>query len=453
MKKKILLIMKKYLLLLLFALPIMVSAQLVEHASMNLPLSTAMSGTPLTLTCTSVAGSQGTSQSTSIAWTGLTATITVPATTGYVVSKDNSTFTTSTTIAASGTGSQTLYYALASSNSAGTVNGTCTITASGVPNVVITLNGTVSSVPLITLSPTSLSGVNGTAGTAGIAQNYTLSFVGVGGVTATSTAPVEISKDGGSTYALTQSVLASPTTMMARIASTASAGPVSVTITHVASGATTQNEAITGTVSSGTSDSVQFMLTATTTPTPPSGAVRVAGNPASSVITATGGLSNSITFTSVATANWAANSGSCSLDNGGKTGSTVPFMPDPSLRGIWYMFSSSGGYGDSLTVTMAKPQIIIAGLNPSLTYKIYIGSSLDNAQFSLTCTNKYRVVGAATYISGLFNQFANTTHPTAAEGPQFTTAAPNASGQLKFYFFTEPGQEVSTVSTVKIVQN
>jgi hypothetical protein len=102
---------------------------------------------------------------------------------------------------------------------------------------------------------------------------------------------------------------------------------------------------------------------------------------------------------------------------------------------------------------MAKPQVIIAGLNPALTYKVYIGSSLDDGQFSLTCTNKFRIVGASTYISGLMNQLGNTTHPTAAEGPQFTSVTPNASGQLKFYFFTEVGQEVTCVSTIKVVQN
>lgn len=447
-------IMKYLIYLLLLLSPVLISAQMVEHASMNLPPATAMTGSPLTLTCASVTGTQGTSQTTTISWSGLTQTITVPATTGYLVSKDNATFTTSTTITATGTGSQILYYALSSSNSPGTVNGTCTITAPGVPNVVITLNGTVSSVPLITLSPTSITGLNGTAGTAGPSQGYTLSFVGVAGVLATSTAPVEISKDGGGSWNLTQSVTSSPTSMLARIASSATAGPVSINIIHTASGATTQNEAVTGTVSSGTSDSVQFLFTASTTPTPPAGVVRVAGNPAASVITATGGLSNSITLTSVATANWAQLSGTGSaLDNGGKAGSTVPFMPDPSLRSIWFMFSSSGHFADSTVVTMAKPQIIIAGLNPALTYKVYIGASLDNAQFSLTCNNKFRIVGAATYISPLMDQFGNNTHPTAAEGPQFTSVTPNASGQLKFYFFTEVGQEVTTVATIKVVQN
>lgn len=96
-----------------------------------------------------VLGSRGTSVSGTLSGSGLGANnATVPAPTGFVVSLDNSSFSSSQTVVpSSGSINQTIWYAIASTASVGPVSGTSTITCvgAGVASVPVSLAGTVSS--------------------------------------------------------------------------------------------------------------------------------------------------------------------------------------------------------------------------------------------------------------------------------------------------------------------
>src|ERR1700754_1554966 len=172
----------KRLLVLLALLPIFRQAQIINVRSTAAPASVpvaSLSASQTTLICTSVAGSQGLSQQTKSTGSTLgTNPVTVPAPTGYLVSLNNSSFATSQTInPSSGSVDQFVYFALASTNTPGAINGTSTVTCTGagVAPVTITLNGLVTSGPSLSVSPTLLT-LNGSAGAAGTIANAAVSF-------------------------------------------------------------------------------------------------------------------------------------------------------------------------------------------------------------------------------------------------------------------------------------
>src|ERR1700753_1487827 len=206
--------MKKLIFLLLFPVvcfaqhPAIWDVSRILFVSPNTPV---LSGNPTTLVLTSVSGSQGGSQSYRLAGSNLGSNaVTVPTPLGYVSSIDNSTFSTNaiTVNPVSGAVNQLIYYALASTNGAGTLNATatatCTVGSSNL-SVPITLKGTVSApAGTFSASPTSIAGLNGNQGTAGTSQTVTATFAN-STITATAPTNTEISKDGGSTWSGSQS--------------------------------------------------------------------------------------------------------------------------------------------------------------------------------------------------------------------------------------------------------
>lgn len=102
-----------------------------------------LSATPTSLGgFTSVAGSQGAAQTYTLTGSNLTANVIVTAVTGYVVSKDGSTFGTSATIVpSSGSVNQTISIALASTNTAGAYSGNIVNSSTGASPFNVSVNG------------------------------------------------------------------------------------------------------------------------------------------------------------------------------------------------------------------------------------------------------------------------------------------------------------------------
>jgi len=105
-----------------------------------------LSVSPSTLSgFTSTAGNLGGSQSYSLTGSALTGTITVTPPSGYKVSKDNSTFATSTTVTpASGAINQTIYVALSDANTAGNYSGNVSNAGGGATTKNVAVSGTTS---------------------------------------------------------------------------------------------------------------------------------------------------------------------------------------------------------------------------------------------------------------------------------------------------------------------
>ena len=255
--------MKKLIFLLLFPVvcfaqhPAIWDVSRILFVSPNTPV---LSGNPTTLVLTSVSGSQGGSQSYRLAGSNLGSNaVTVPTPLGYVSSIDNSTFSTNaiTVNPVSGAVNQLIYYALASTNGAGTLNATatatCTVGSSNL-SVPITLKGTVSApAGTFSASPTSIAGLNGNQGTAGTSQTVTATFAN-STITATAPTNTEISKDGGSTWSGSQSFsTGSPLALRIRTQASASAGAVSGNLAFTGTNsAPSQNVAVSGTISPAT---------------------------------------------------------------------------------------------------------------------------------------------------------------------------------------------------------
>ncbi len=130
----------------------------------------------------------------------------------------------------------------------------------GLDDIAVTATFSSSVQPNLTLSVATLNGFSTIQGTASASQSYTLSGSNLspasGNITVTAPTGYEVSADNTNFSAslnvpYNSSTLAS-TTLYTRIAATASAGAVSGNISHSGGGATTQNVAVSGTVSAPT---------------------------------------------------------------------------------------------------------------------------------------------------------------------------------------------------------
>lgn len=142
--------MKKIFLLLLIILPTILFAQtntrVFDIGSVRQPNNESLSASPTTLSgFSAVAGTQGASQNYTLTGANLsTNVVTVTAPANFVVSKDNSTFSTSVTVTPSaGSVSQTIYVAIANSATVGSVSGNVGSVVAGLPTVNVAVSGTV----------------------------------------------------------------------------------------------------------------------------------------------------------------------------------------------------------------------------------------------------------------------------------------------------------------------
>jgi len=153
----------------------------------------------------------------------------------------------------------------------------------GTPNPRNSLSGGGSATPVITLNPTSLSGLTATTGANSSVTNYTVTGTNLGGTNVTVTpnsSLIEISTNASSGFAtnaltLTQTGGVVSNTVYVRIASNSTATNISSTISHV-SGTATTNLAVSGQVVAPSSPSV------TVTPASATGLTSYAGQVSSS---------------------------------------------------------------------------------------------------------------------------------------------------------------------------
>lgn len=269
--------MKKYLFLLLFALPILAGAQTFNVQSTGIPgtptatiiPSTASLGTAFT----TIQGTPSTSQSFTVSGSLLTAVGTVTAGSGYEVSLNNSSFAGTQNLPVSSgdfTGHPVPIYIRLTGAFAGTFNSFVTITSAGAQTKQVAVSGTVTSnTPTLTVTG-SYTAFNTVAGTPSTAQTVTVTGTNLtAGMTVTPPSPLLCSTDG-TTYTSPCSVSQSagglagqPVTIYIRVPSSASAGAISGNVAFSSTGATTVNLAATGTVSppGGANDTLLVNLT------------------------------------------------------------------------------------------------------------------------------------------------------------------------------------------------
>ena len=213
---------------------------------------------------TAQSGSASAVQSFTVAGAGFTTPLTVTAPTGFEVSTNNSTFSTSLSIPQSGSSmpSTILYARLTSTAPAGAVSGNLTLASAGISTQSVALSGTVTA--YIIPSTAFLGSFAAQSGSASAVQSFT---VGGAGFTAPLTviAPTgfEVSTDN-STFSSSLSIPPSgsniPSTILyARLTSAAHLGAVSGNLTLASAGLSTQSVALSGTVTAYIAPSTGFL--------------------------------------------------------------------------------------------------------------------------------------------------------------------------------------------------
>lgn len=206
-----------------------------------------LSATPTSLSgFTNITGTASAAQTYNLSGTNLSpsaGSISITAPTNFEVSNNGSTWgtTTTATYTAGGTfTTPTVYVRVAASAPAGSVSGNVNNNGGGAPDINVAVSGTVNPVPVLTASPTSLSGFSTITGTASTAQTFNLSSTTLlpasGTITVTAPTNFEVSLNGSSyassvnaTY--TSGGTFSNPTVYVRIAASAPVGSPSGNIT------------------------------------------------------------------------------------------------------------------------------------------------------------------------------------------------------------------------------
>lgn len=293
-------------------------------------------------------------------------------------------------------------------------------------------------VTTLAASPASITGLNGTQGTAGTPQTVTITFFG-SIISALAPTNTEISKDGGSTYAGSQSLSSgSPLAMKIRTTSSAPASSISgnlhLTGAHVAA----VDVPISGTVSSGGGTVLAEFAFGGTAFTPPSGFTTVIGNPHTAAVT---GTSGSIGFTTVSASNWIPYTGGINSNDGlgYATGSTMTQFPDPLLNHFFfnYLYDSAANGG------LSKPQYEFTGFSANqVVDSILLEATIDNDVANFKSTNRYYLYNGSTVYVGVpsdghaFNLYVADRNKTVYV--KFTNVQADGSGIIKGYLFTQP---------------
>ena len=278
---------------------------------------------PLTFTTTTNAASAA--QTVTINGSSLTAALTATASAGYeVATSATGPYSASVTLPpAGGTVAATaVYVRLASTATAGTLNGALTIASTGATSQTITLNGTVvAPTPTVTVTPTSAITFNSTTGNASAATPLTVSGSNLtAALTVTTTTGYEVSLTSTGPFSTSLSFAptngsVAATTVYVRLAASNTTTPVGGTLTVASAGAASQTIALTATVVAPTTPSISVTpagpLTFSTLLNTPSATqqVTVSGTSLTGVITvsastgyevsltATGTFSSSVTLT------------------------------------------------------------------------------------------------------------------------------------------------------------
>lgn len=188
--------------------------------------------------------------------TNLAGNVTVSAPAGFQISLDGISFSSSLTLAPSGSGlsAVSIYTRLSASAPLGAVSGNITHTGGGASSVNVAVSGTVlSNNPTLTVASAALTGLSTIEGASGSSRSYTFSGYNLNGtLTISSSGPFELSFDNtnfNSSLSLTPSGNSLPSTVVyVRLAASAPMGSASGNITHTGGGATAQFLPVSGTV-------------------------------------------------------------------------------------------------------------------------------------------------------------------------------------------------------------
>lgn len=423
----------KRLLFILFLFPMLVEAQgtccdfsLVAKPPSGPNISINQSS----LFFSSVTGTASLSQSINYILSSLTNPMAVVIPAGWEGSIDNGSTYHTGSFFSSLTVSGTLKLRVAASTAAGSYGPLdVTFNSTGATARTCSLSATVAAVSL-SASPTSAT-LNGVAGVAGTSASTAVTFANLSGnitITTPSTPlPTEISTDNATfqttpiTYINTDP---SPFTLYMRTTSAATAGSVSGTLTIAASGVSTVNITLSGTVTSAptTIERFSFSLTSKTC----TGWTNIFGDPHTGIRTGTGALTG-WTYTSIATANYVPN-GTNAFDNNGTMAGTFFSDCAGSTTAVMNNGWINGGAYDH-----TKPQHEIGGLNPAKTYNIKLTGSTNGGSLRVT---DVRVEG-----SGLSSMISFTAKSNTANGVTFNNISPDGSGKIRIWF----NQDVSNI--------
>lgn len=212
-------------------------------------------------------GSASANKTITVSGSGLTADLTVTAPTKFEVSTDGTNFSPTVNLSpSSGTvGSTTIHVRIAASATAGAASGNVSVSSTGATTLNIAASGAVLA-PTLSASGT-LSAFGTGEGSASDAQTFTVSGSNLtADVTVTAPTGFEVSSDGttyGTTATLTPvSNALSAVTVHVRIAASTAAGSIGGNVTVSSTNATTQNVAVTGTVTPPVSVTINGSLSA-----------------------------------------------------------------------------------------------------------------------------------------------------------------------------------------------
>lgn len=394
----------------------------------------------VTGTFTSFSTTTGTfSSAQTVTWTAVNLIDSVIWTTGtgMEISKDGTTWAPRLAYAQSGgSASGTLHARIAAATTPGTYISNIPGTSIKTGTANVPYSATVVGVPSMSVNTNSIT-TNGTSGTPGTSASFILTFANiVGSIALNSATPVEISIDGGSTYAFTQSVSSgSPLTVKARTAASASAQSVSQKIIASAASVTNDTVLATGTIISGVVlDSLPANVD--TTLTQATGHfVNLTGDPAKTIKTGTGGISNTITITTISTANYNPFGGNCAFPTNG-TGNYLAYAPNVAKE-VWFCSNSSNL--DAFNVSF--PKFRIGGLLPGHHYTI---SFYSGYTFALNGNTEYRVNNGTTTFGP--QTFQSLNYSGTGPGAVLTNVTCDVSGNLNIYFNAVTGQDISALA-------
>lgn len=212
-------------------------------------------------------GSASTNKTITVSGSGLTADLTVTAPPKFEVSTDGTNFGSSVSLSpSSGTvGSTAVHVRIEASAAAGAASGNVSVSSTGATTLNVAASGTVLAPALSTSGTLSAFGTG--EGSASDAQTFTVSGSNLtADVTVTAPTGFEVSSDGttyGTTVTFTPvSNALAAVTVHVRIAASTAAGSVGGNITVSSTNATTQNVAVTGTVTPPVSVTINGSLSA-----------------------------------------------------------------------------------------------------------------------------------------------------------------------------------------------
>lgn len=313
--------------------------------------------------------------------------------------------------------------------------------------------------PSITVSTGSLSPFSTPSGTASATQTFI-----VNGYNLTTTASVaslsgyEYSQNGGSTWAssltLAQSggtLTGQPITITVRLAAADAAGTYNGNIAISSTGASTQNVAVTGSVSNGGMDSAYFSFSATAVST--AGYVNVNGDPSLSTRTGRALINgDTIDITTNATTNWTQYGGACTVASLGVNSPTT-FTSNGFTYTIPATVAFQGYYQAFHVFDSTKPNLTISKLKPLHTYRIFMTGS-DHFEVSWTDYYAYGMTeqGPANPPNGVIT--GSVTNGNTTNGLVFLSVNADASGVIRIY--VQPNSTNSSadgvISMIGVVQ-